>query len=92
MAIRESGNVSSITDNGTGDYTLNFTNAISDTNYAVMGIIGNASGLAFGAAATTSPTAFSYSTSSVRVRTSYSGTSGLMTANDYDTVCFSVFR
>jgi hypothetical protein len=32
-SIRASFNVSSITDNGTGDYTANFTNAMSDTNY-----------------------------------------------------------
>jgi hypothetical protein len=35
-AIRASGNVSSITDRGTGDYTVNFTTAMSDTNYAVV--------------------------------------------------------
>ena len=35
VAIRGSGNVSSITDNGTGDYTVNFTDAITDVNYAV---------------------------------------------------------
>ena len=35
VAIRSSYNVSSITDNGTGDYTVNFTNALSDANYAV---------------------------------------------------------
>jgi len=35
VAIRASGNVSSITDNGTGDYTVNFTTAMSDANYAV---------------------------------------------------------
>ena len=34
VAIRGSGNVSSITDNGTGDYTLNFTTALPDGNYA----------------------------------------------------------
>ena len=34
VAIRASGNVSSITDNGTGDYTVNFTNAMPDANYA----------------------------------------------------------
>lgn len=34
VAIRASFNVSSITDNGTGDYTVNFTNAMPDTNYA----------------------------------------------------------
>lgn len=34
VAIRASGNVSSITDNGVGDYTINFTNAMPDANYA----------------------------------------------------------
>jgi hypothetical protein len=34
VAIRASGNVSSITDNGTGDYTVNMTTALSDANYA----------------------------------------------------------
>jgi hypothetical protein len=34
VAIRGSGNVSSITDNGTGDYTVNFTTAMPDANYA----------------------------------------------------------
>ena len=34
VAIRASGNVSSITDNGTGNYTVNFTNAMPDANYA----------------------------------------------------------
>lgn len=36
VAIRASGNVSSITDNGTGDYTLNFSTALADANYAVL--------------------------------------------------------
>jgi hypothetical protein len=35
VAIRASNNVSSITDNGSGDYTANFTSAITDANYAV---------------------------------------------------------
>jgi hypothetical protein len=34
VAIRASFNVSSITDNGTGDYTVNFTNAMVDANYS----------------------------------------------------------
>jgi hypothetical protein len=34
-AIRASGNVSSITDNGTGDYTVNFTTAMPDANYVI---------------------------------------------------------
>ncbi len=39
VAIRESGNVSSITDNGTGDYTVNFTTALTDANYAALSTI-----------------------------------------------------
>jgi hypothetical protein len=35
-AIRASGNVSSITDYGTGEYGLNFTTAMSDANYSIV--------------------------------------------------------
>jgi hypothetical protein len=35
-SIRASYNVSSITDNGVGDYTVNFTTALADANYAVV--------------------------------------------------------
>ena len=38
VAIRASGNVSSITDNGTGDYTVNLTTALPDANYCVAGM------------------------------------------------------
>ena len=37
VAIRASYNVSSITDNGAGDYTVNFTTAFADANYAMTG-------------------------------------------------------
>lgn len=36
VAIRGSKNVSSITDNGTGDYTVNFTTAMADANYSAL--------------------------------------------------------
>ena len=36
VAIRGSGNVTSITDNGTGDYTVNFTTAMPDINYCSL--------------------------------------------------------
>ncbi len=36
VAIRASGNVSSITDNGTGDYTVNLTTAMPDANYTFV--------------------------------------------------------
>ena len=38
VAIRASGNVSSITDNGVGDYTVNFINTMNDANYSVSGL------------------------------------------------------
>jgi hypothetical protein len=37
VAIRSSGNVSSVTDNGTGQYTVNFTTAMADANYTFTG-------------------------------------------------------
>lgn len=42
--IRDSFNVASVTKNGTGDYTINFTTAMPNANYAVMGTGGNATG------------------------------------------------
>ena len=37
IAINADFNVTSLTDNGTGDYTVTFTNAMPDANYAVTG-------------------------------------------------------
>ena len=36
-SIRDDFNVSSLTDNGTGDYTITFTNAMAGTNYCTLG-------------------------------------------------------
>jgi uncharacterized protein (AIM24 family) len=72
VAIRASGNVSSITDNGTGDYTVNFTTAMPDTNFAVSGSAspaGTSSGLTNVHLNTTSPLA----TTSVRIAVSATG-------------------
>lgn len=44
VAIRASGNVSSITDNGVGDYTVNFSSAMTDLNYAAVATHGAADG------------------------------------------------
>jgi hypothetical protein len=43
VAIRDSHNVSSITDNGTGDYFLNFSSSLANANYMVNGISGRGS-------------------------------------------------
>ena len=56
VAIRASYNVSSITDNGVGDYTVNFTTAMVDANYgfAISGGRGNSASFAVNYAPTTS--------------------------------------
>ena len=62
VAIRASGNVSSITDNGTGDYTLNFTTAMPDANYSlvVSSTFGSANGFSGLAPTTTAARISSY--------------------------------
>lgn len=37
VAIRASGNVSSITDNGVGDFTVNFSSSLTDANFSISG-------------------------------------------------------
>jgi len=44
VAIRADFNVSSITDNGTGDYTVNFTTAMPDANYCGTNLGNTATG------------------------------------------------
>ena len=47
VAINKAFNVSSITDNGTGDYTVNFTTAFDDANYSIVGMAKETSGRLF---------------------------------------------
>jgi hypothetical protein len=87
VAIRASFNVTSITDNGTGDYTVNFTTAMSDVNYAVTGTqagINDASG----SNPVQGPATVDYATGSFRV---YAG-SNTTTKDDSIRVCLAVFR
>jgi hypothetical protein len=46
VAIRAAYNVTSITDNGTGDYTVNFTTALPDANYSVASNVSQIFGVA----------------------------------------------
>ncbi len=73
VAIRASFNVSSITDNGTGDYTVNFTTALADANYtAVAAGSGDISG---GSNPRQGPnTSDTRSASSIRIRTGLDST------------------
>lgn len=41
--IRGSGNVTSVADNGAGNYTVNFTNIMPDGDYAIFALAGNSS-------------------------------------------------
>ena len=90
VAIRASGNVSSITDNGTGDYTVNFTTAMPDANYSVIATrqIGSNSLQAriFGQNANTAP-----ATGSVRMY-SYYYSSGADAAEDTAYAFVAIFR
>ena len=61
VAIRGSGNVSSITDNGTGNYTVNFTTAMPDANYgATVGFERSRSSAVYGIYTGIAVTASSY--------------------------------
>jgi hypothetical protein len=44
VSVRGSANVSSVTDQGTGDYTVNFSTAMSDTNFSCVGSSGLSAG------------------------------------------------
>lgn len=86
VAIRASYNVTSITDNGTGDYTVNFTNPMPDSNYNSVVTSGgwgsayNYSGTYVGAGA--SPT-----TSAIRIAVRTGAT-----FDDQPAVCVAIFR
>ena len=71
VAIRASGNVSSITDNGTGDYTVNFTTPMPDADFAVCSSSGFNNTIDV---STTSAEVLEQTASSVHIRTF--GTSG----------------
>jgi hypothetical protein len=42
-AVNDSHNISSVTDNGTGDFSLNFTTAMANANYSISGTADNGS-------------------------------------------------
>lgn len=91
VAIRSSFNVSSITDNGVGDYTVNFTNAMPDTNYAaIVSAQAESNGTNW-----TFPSLYAsgtpLTTNSARITMSPSGAGGGGNV-DGDYICVSIFR
>ena len=79
VAIRASGNVSSITDNGAGDYTVNFTTAMPDINYTTVVssiTMGGTAQVSYASLASYNSTAYGPTSSSVRVIQGGTGNSG----------------
>jgi hypothetical protein len=72
VAIRDSFNVSSITDNGTGNYTVNFTTAMPNANYSIL-VTTKETDNATVSGDGTNGMAYSYSTTSVRALTASCG-------------------
>lgn len=85
VAIRASGNVTSITDNGNGNYAVNFTTAMPDANYAVVAIAGDTSS---GTCLCQSPFNTSPTTTSAQVFVTNSAFSG----TDRPLVYAAIFR
>jgi hypothetical protein len=88
VAIRASYNVSSITDNGTGDYTVNFTTALADANYSVVGTSNinttGSSNRVISAPYNSTPT-----TGQIRIRTTRADTAA---SEDHEYVNVAIFR
>lgn len=94
VAIRASGNVSSITDNGTGDYTLNFTTAMPDVNYGVSYALNGGDTVStrynvniYGTSQAGAPTLMS--TTQLRILCGVTHTTGV---SDFNVVTVSIFR
>jgi len=88
VAIRASGNVSSVTKNGTGNYTVNFTTAMPDANYGFVGTGRNDAGTGCG-------TVFIYpsvapTTGGVRIETG--AIAGVLSPSDLPFVNVAIFR
>ena len=83
--IRGSYNVSSISDRGTGLFTVNFSTAMTDANYAVNATSGHGSDTATTATARTGGT---ISTTACHICTGYRSSSSVLADMDYNAVTF----
>jgi hypothetical protein len=89
VAITASGNVSSITDNGVGDYTINFTTALSDANYNFVTNSSNTTSANILCIAQLNWDNPTKSTSALRLYNLKSNTGAL---TDQNTISVSIFR
>jgi hypothetical protein len=89
VAIRASGNVTSITDNGTGDYTVNFTTAMVDANYSATALLDNTASNS-GAVLVAATQTGTFATSSIRILSRNAGAAA--SPSDSASVCVAIFR
>jgi hypothetical protein len=87
VAIRASGNVSSITDNGVSLYRVNFTNAMPDTNYSVAGSTVGCTVASYILAVFSNQTALTTGYCNIELRNCVNGSN-----YDSDVVAVAVFR
>jgi hypothetical protein len=88
--IRSSYNVSSVTKNGTGDYTVNFATPMADANYAMtFGGHGNSatSGFGYVSGFPSLPGGYTPTINSMKVR----GCNGANTIVDLDCIALTIF-
>jgi hypothetical protein len=91
QTIRSSYNVSSVTKNGTGDYTVNFATPMADANYSVVGSstinsVPNAYTIVFPFTTTTSPFYIAPTQTSFRVLVA----SGLTSVTQADSLYINI--
>jgi hypothetical protein len=92
VAIRQSRNVSSITDNGTGDYTVNFTQAMPDAEYMATQSCGNNNWGVMAIPAATNSTSSLLLQSTTQYRVYSSAASGGTSNTDVAVMFVAIFR
>lgn len=89
VAIRAAGNVSSITDNGVGDYTVNFATAMPDINFCPQITVRQDTAGTFDGTPDGQVGRFAFTTTTVSVNCFESTVGGAL---DFDGVFVAVFR
>ena len=94
-SIRSNFNVNSVTDNGAGDFTVNFSNALSDGNYTVAGTALGTNGFDWalyitfvGNYGTTTPTTKTASACRLITFSPYSGSPGQKDTDEWNAIFF----
>ena len=90
VAIRDDYGVNSVSDNGGGDYTVNFSTAFSDNDYVILGCAGSTDSPtpSSGMTAVTIKQGVPLATGSARLSTNYQNGG----VHDQDTTCVAAFR